>query len=295
MVLVANRNAGGFDPRRLGQVRRLLERHGQVDVVETGRACELDEVLADLDGRDLAVAGGDGTIHHAVARLRHAGRAREQPVGVIPMGSGNDLLLGQGCSADALEVASSWGTSVARPFDALVGDAGQTVVNAVGLGIGVRASAWSRPFKHRLPGYMAYRIGALGAGLTTRSWNLRVLADGRPFAPADGRGVLSVVIANGSTFGGGTCAIPSARPDDGLMDVLVSRASGPISRMGYGLALRDGTHLDRGDVAHVRCEQVTVEGQAVGANVDGEIWQTPHRRRTFRVEHHAWKLRIPTG
>lgn len=290
-VLVANRNAGRFDPSLVERVSGLLGHHGDVDVVETDDPAQLDPIIATLGDASLVVAGGDGTVHHAVVALDRAGRADTHPLGVIPLGSGNDLVLGLGSSGDPLEVAARWGVSTARPLDLVVGD--DTVVNAVGMGLGVRASAWSRPLKKHLPGSIAYRLGAVAAATATGSWQLQVHADGHHVAPAKAGAMLSVVVANGSTFGGGTPAIPPARPDDGLLDVLVSCASGPLARIGYGRALQNGTHLTRPDVTHVQCREVIITGRPVATNVDGEAPRPRRPRHRFRVLPAAWQIRLP--
>lgn len=293
MVLVANRQAGRFRGDLLRQIISCLTPHGSVDVVETDRPSQLTEIIAALGPRQLLVAGGDGTIRHTVDQLRRAGQARTRSVGVIPIGSGNDLLTGLGCTTDPVAVASAWHESTVRSLDLVTVNDGDTVVNAAGMGIGLRAAGLSGPLKAHVPGWLAYGMGAAAAAAITRGWRLQVRADGRAIAPARGHRALSVVVANGSTFGGGAPAVPDAEPNDGALDVLVSHASGPLARIGYGIALRRGDHIDRTDVAHIRCQDVTVVGEPVGCNLDGDLERARRTRRSFRVVPHAWKLRMP--
>ncbi|MFX3793545.1 hypothetical protein ACJBQ4_11060, partial [Streptococcus suis] len=78
-----------------------------------------------------------------------------------------------------------------------------------------------------------YPLGAVFAGLRSSGWSLRVEVDEQVLA--DGRSrALMVGIGNGPGIGGGTQLLPHAIPDDGLLDVLVSTATGPLARMRYG-------------------------------------------------------------
>lgn len=291
LLLVVNTNAGRVTRERVRRSVDHLAGSLATEVVHTSRPQELDRHLDRLEGRQLVMAGGDGTIHHAVKSLRRAGKAGQVPVGVIPMGSGNDLLLGLGIPDDAERVASSWTRTRVRSLD-LIETEETDVVNAAGAGTGAIASARSRPFKSLLPGRVAYRIGALAAAATTAGWRVRVVADDDVVAQGDRR-LLSVVVANGSTFGGGAAAAPAARPDDGRLDLVVSTATGPIARTRYGLQLRHGEHVHRRDVLVRRARHVEISGRPVPYNLDGELQLERQDRRSFTVAPSAWKLRIP--
>ena len=49
--------------------------------------------------------------------------------------------------------------------------------------------------------------------------------------------ILMVAVGNGANVGGGTELTPHADPGDGAVDVMVSRAIGPLARLGYGAKL----------------------------------------------------------
>ncbi len=71
-----------------------------------------------------------------------------------------------------------------------------------------------------------------------------------------------VGVANGRTIGGGAPLAPDAEPDDGLLDVVVATSTGPLARLRFGVALREGEHVDRDDVLVIRGRSVTVTGDA---------------------------------
>ncbi|MBK7217076.1 MAG: acylglycerol kinase family protein [Candidatus Promineofilum sp.] len=61
-----------------------------------GHATELAAAAAG-EGYDLvAAAGGDGTVNEVVNGLVGAGERASLPMGIIPIGSGNDLAFGLG-------------------------------------------------------------------------------------------------------------------------------------------------------------------------------------------------------
>ncbi len=101
--------------------------------------------------------------------------------------------------------------------------------------------------------------------------------------------VLLVGVGNGPFIGGGTPLFPGARGDDGVLDVVVSCATGPAARAAFGLALRKGTHLERDDVVAARGTSVRIHGDALGLDADGEL-EDAVTDRSWRVQPGAWSL-----
>jgi diacylglycerol kinase family enzyme len=83
-----------------------------------------------------------------------------------------------------------------------------------------------------------------------------------------------------------------ARPDDGLLDVVVVAAAGPAAKAAFAAALVAGTHLERGDVHHLRGTSVQVDGEPVRHNADGEL-DDEVTGRGYRVLPAAWSLLVP--
>ena len=98
-----------------------------------------------------------------------------------------------------------------------------------------------------------------------------------------------VGIANAPSIGGGTRLVPPAVPDDGELDVIVVSAVTAAARVAFGVALRDGVHLDRDDVVHLRGRTVTIAGEAVAHDLDGELTD-PRESCTYTVEPGAWRM-----
>ncbi|MCK2212258.1 lipid kinase [Actinomadura sp. ATCC 31491] len=296
LLAMGNPAAGGDDEETRRAVLDVLADGADVVSRVLDGPGDLDRALAEHPDRDPVVLGGDGTLHRVVAALLARGELERRPVGLIPMGTGNDLARTLGIPLDPAEAARVVLTGVERPLDLLVahegggGGGAGIVLNAVHVGVGAEASRQATPLKPVLR-RAAYAAGALLAGVRSRGWRLRVRVDGRPVA--DGRRrVLMVGIGNGASIGGGTPLAPDARPDDGLADVIVSYAVSPGARLAYGVLLRLGRHPRREDVATFRGREVVIEGEPVPANADGEL-HPPAARRSWTLRPAAWRIIAP--
>ncbi len=291
LLLIANSAAGGTEQAAVEAGVAVLRRRANVEVAATSSAEECAEVLAARNGRRVVVCGGDGSVHTVVGALHAAGDLAE-PIGLIPLGTGNDLARALGIPLDPTRAAEIVLDGEQRQLDLLVDDAGEVVVNVVHIGIGAEAVRAARAVKSWF-GRFAYALGGVLAGSREQGWRLRVEVDGRAVAEPDRR-LLQVGIGLGRTVGGGTPLVPHASPDDGLADVVVSAATGPVARVSYALRLRRGEQLDRPDVWSTRGRTVTVTGQDFPYNADGEV-RGPVPHRVWRVEPAGWRLTVPRG
>ncbi|MGY1650744.1 diacylglycerol/lipid kinase family protein [Geodermatophilus sp. SYSU D01119] len=295
LLVVVNRGAGSAGEERLARVLEVLRGGADVEVAVTGSPGELDDVVAARGARRLVVAGGDGSVSAVVAALDRAGDLGD-PLGIVPLGTGNDLAGALGLPDDPAGAARVVLDGTPRRLDLLRDDAGGVVVNAVHAGIGVRAAGEAARLKDRL-GALAYPVGAALAG-TGPGEALRVAVDGALVALPDGRAadgetpLLMVGVCNGPTIGGGTALAPGADPGDGLADVVVSAATGPAARVAFAAALLAGRHGERDDVVVVRGREVALSGGPVGLDADGDLLD-PVPARTWRVAPGAWSVPLP--
>ncbi|MFA9429836.1 diacylglycerol kinase family protein [Egicoccus sp. AB-alg2] len=285
-VLLVNAAAGSAEDAAIDTAAATLRDAGHdVEVRACGHPDDVDAVIGDLAGRTLVVCGGDGSLHVAVTRLRATGHL-DTSVALLPLGTGNDFARAMDLPLeDPAAAAARILDASSRRIDLLVEAGGERVcVNALHLGLGATAAVRAEALKDTLSD-LAYPVGALLAGLTEGGTPVRVTVDGRELA--DGPTLL-VAVCNGPGFGGGALAAPDADPTDGLLDVVVSQATGPLERAAFGLALQRGTHLQRDDVVLARGREVTVEGEGLRDDVDGELGEPDDAARTWRVEPRAW-------
>ena len=290
MLVIANEEAGRTRESVSAAMAEIM-RWGEAELVTCREPSDLDSVLDRRDGRPLVVAGGDGSLHAVLERLWQRGEADQCPVGLVPLGTGNDFARGIGIPLDPVTAACQLHDARPHPIDLVVDDAGGVVVNAMHVGVGAEAATAARPLKPVLR-IAAFPIGAVLAGLRAKGWRLRVEVDGVPVASGRRR-VLMAGLANGPTIAGGTAVFgPDASATDGLIDVVVSLAVGPLARIAYAARLRRGTHLQRGDVLYRRGRTLTIRGEPFEINADGEL-DGPVRLRTWTVQPGAWRLLLP--
>ena len=292
LLVVTNAAAGSTDDERVDAALAVLRAAADVRVDTCADPGDLDRLLDGLGDRTLVLAGGDGSVHTAVASLRRRGElSPDRPLGLVPLGTGNDLARTLGIPLDPAGAARALLTGRPRPLDLLVDDTGGVVVNAVHLGVGAEAAEKAGALKERL-GKAAYAVGSVLAGAGSTGWDLRVEVDGEPLHTDEP--VLMVGVANGRTIGGGAELAPDAAPDDGLLDVVVATSTGPLARLGFGVALREGGHVEREDVVAIRGRTVTVTGEPFPLNADGEL-DGPVDRRTWTVQPGAWAVLVGAG
>ena len=193
-----------------------------------GHAAELARQAA-LQADAVVAVGGDGTVHEVAAGLLAA--TRPVPLGLVPVGSGNDF-------ARALGVPARWPDAVqalasACPARADVGrvrwvdDDGEHeahFVNAAGLGFDAAVALAVRDAK-ALPGAAGYLLAALRALRHFRPPHLHL--DVHPSVGAIERFEgphFFAYVGNGRSSGGGIPLTPSASVWDGHLDACLVRS-----------------------------------------------------------------------
>jgi YegS/Rv2252/BmrU family lipid kinase len=282
LLVITNAAAGGA--QGVDAAVRTLRERAEVTVAATGSPEDCAAAVAGRGDRRVVICGGDGSVHVVVTAL-HRVDALAEPVGLIPLGTGNDLARALGVPLDPEAAARLVLDGRPRTLDLLVDDAGGVVVNAVHLGVGAEAARRAASLKPRL-GRLAYLVGGVTAGVAAPGWRLTVRVDGTQLV--DGT-VLQVGIGLGRSVGGGSPLTPHSVPDDQLADVVVSEAIGPLARLGYGLRLRRGTHVDRPDVRTARGARIEAAGEPFHYNTDGEV-RGPVESRSWTIDPRGWRL-----
>lgn len=289
LLVITNAAAGSAHQEAVDAAVETLSERADVEVAATTSPEDCDAAVARRGGRRLVVCGGDGSVHFIVTALHRAGELAD-PLGLIPLGTGNDLARALGLPLDPREAAKVVLDGSPHQLDLLVDDGGGLVINAVHLGVGAEAARAAASLKPRL-GRFAYVVGGVSAGATASGWRVAVRVDGRVLT--DGRQkVLQVGIGLGRSVGGGSPLTPHSVLDDQLADVVVSEAVGPLARLGYGLRLRRGSHVERPDVHTARGKKVEAQGERFHYNADGEI-HGPVERRVWTIQPEGWRLITP--
>ena len=234
----------GRGASRLDRLRILAGRAG-AGLVVSRSAEDLAEQArrAAADGVErLVVAGGDGTMHWAVQGLAGTRTA----LGIVPAGTGNDLAgtLGIPCELDAA-VARALGGEV-RPLD-LVRAGGRLAIGYAGVGFDSEVTRLANAVT-LLRGPLVYPYAVFRTLASFRPPSIRVEHDGGVF---EGR-VMFAVAANLPRFGGGMMIAPDAKPDDGLLDLVIVKEIPRYSLLAVFPRVYKGTHVTHPAVTIVR-------------------------------------------
>ena len=287
-LLVTNSSAGTNEDEAVDEARTVLAEKGPVEVVATGSPDELDEVLRGADGRTVVVAGGDGSLHAVVNALYRLDLVGSVPIGLVPLGTGNDFARGIGIELDPAKAAELVAVTEPEPLDLVLDSTGTVMVNNAHLGVGAEASRSGAGWKRRI-GRAGYAVGALSAGLNPDFVRVRVVVDG--VGVYSGR-VAQVAVANGPNVGGGTELVPGADPSSRTLTVIISRAVGPLNRLLYAIRLRRGEHHLMREVSRMTGKEVNVSGGEFRLSTDGEL-SGPHRSVTWELLPGALRMHQP--
>ncbi len=225
---------------------------------------------------DLVVlGGGDGTLSSAAPALIETGL----PLGILPLGTANDLARTLGIPLDIAGAAQVIVDGKLRRID--LGEVnGKPFFNVASMGLSV---GMTRELTHDVK----QRWGRLGYAVAT----FRALWHMRPFSAAIRSGdevhkvrTLQISIGNGRYYGGGMAVEEGAEIDDGLLN-LYSMEFAHLWKLALVYpAFRKGRHGMWKEVRTMRCSEVEVRtGHPKKINTDGEIsTETPAQFRVLR-------------
>ena len=243
----AGRGAG---MAHLDRIRVLASHHG-AGLVVTRKVSDLAAQArrAAEDGVErLLVAGGDGTMHHAAQGLAGTDCA----LGVIPLGSGNDLAgtLGIPPDLDAAVDLALHGT-VRRIDLARVGET--YCIGYAGVGFDSEVTRFANKVKY-LRGPLIYFYAVIHTLITFEPPQMRVTHDGGTF---EGR-VMFTVVNNLPRFGGGMRIAPDAQIDDGLLDLVIVKEIPKRTLLTVFPKVYNGKHVGHPAVTIVRTRRAEI-------------------------------------
>jgi len=247
-----------------------------------------DELSAKLeascgDVESVVVAGGDGTVNSALAVLIRTGK----PLGIIPLGTANDLARTLGVPTDPAAAAAVILSGRKRRVD--VGEVnGRYFLNAAGIGFSARLHRDLTPRVKGLFGPFAYAIGALRMWRRYRPFSVLIRGDELTVR----RRVMQVTIANGRFYGGGMTAHEAARIDDARLDVVMVLPRPWWRHLSSVIRLKRGVYAEDAPVVAeqaARFELTTHRPKTV--TTDGEPSTTTPA--SFRVLPRALEVYVP--
>lgn len=268
-LVILNPAAGRGRARRdWPAIARGLNQAGfSFDEAATSRPLQAREIAEKEAGNYACIvaAGGDGTVHEVVNGLLRSGVP--PPLGVLPLGSGDDF-----AKLLSNSFISGFLNKSIKQFDVgriVSGPDVRYFANGMDIGFGAHGARNVAMVPRFLTGFGAY-LGALALTMV-RYPQLRVrlqLDD----APAFDFTTAMTAVMNGTTFGGSFRVCPEARPDDGLLDLLLVEALGRLEILQLVPKILRGTHGGEARLRFARAKRVIIESDVpLLVEADGEI------------------------
>jgi diacylglycerol kinase (ATP) len=199
--------------------------------------------------RIVVAVGGDGLVRDVAEGVVAAGGT----MAIVPAGRGNDLARALNLPPGVTGLADLLLTAEPRTLDVIDLD-GTIVVGNIYCGIDSVSNAIINNNRW-MPAKLLYRLAPIRAIMSWRAPTYTLTIDGATRTVK----AHTVVVGNSGAYGHGLRIVPSARPDDGHLDVLVV-GDGP--KRNVASFMRDaqrGTHVDRPEVDVTIAHEVTIE------------------------------------
>lgn len=218
------------------------------------------------------VVGGDGMVHLGVNLL--AGTSI--PLGLIPVGTGNDLALAFGIPMHKVDeaVAQFLETLEAGPSLLDTGIAEwvedgevqrRRFLGAVSCGFDAIVNERANRMRHP-KGKSRYTIAITRELARLRPIDYRIEWDG---GVIEQTGAL-VAVANNRSIGGGMLIVPDASMTDGMLDLFIVESLGRIEFLRLYPLVFSGAHVDEPRVTILRTQRARVEAADIITYADGE-------------------------
>ena len=258
---------------------------GQVTVTEgRNHGREVARLLVESGIDTVVVWGGDGTVNAVASQLAF----HDAALGIVPAGSGNGLARELGLDWDperALDVA------LRGPVQFI--DAGELgghlFFNVAGVGFDAHLATVFNAGTHR--GILGYLRAMVRELMTYEPVRYEVKSD--DFLIRDR--AMIVAIANTRQYGNRAIIAPLARPDDGLLALVVVPPLSPLSGLWQACRLFTGTvHRLQGVAMRSVCSGEITGSGPLTFHVDGEV-VSGARELSFNVHPGALGVRVPIG
>lgn len=216
--------------------------------------------------------GGDGTINEVVNGLTGQDTTR---LAIVAAGRGVDLMRSLGETRrprlDLAGLLAATSRRIDLGLATFANGTSRAFVNVAG--VGFDAEVAHRAARSRLPGrHTPYLAGLARALVHYQNQETTVTIDNDQISGA----MRAVLVANGQFFGGGFHIVPSARLDDGCLDVAVITDIGRLALVRAVPSLYRGQHTNHPHFNHYPARTVHVTApESARVELDGEVESPP--------------------
>lgn len=234
-----------------------------VPTMKAGHAVELAREAAKTHPVVVA-CGGDGTVGDVTRGIV----GTEATLGILPMGTGNDVARNLGLKLDLRESVATVLNGVVRRID--VGTInGKPFINNCGTGFDAQVMRTMNTSIRFTRGRAAFLLAILKLFPSYKPFHLTLESDtGEKMSEK----AFMVSVLNGKVYGGGMMAAPLAEMDDGHVDVMVIKALPKSQLLSVIAKVQSGRHVGHPAVKVFTARKLTMDTvPAQPLNIDGDV------------------------
>lgn len=294
-LFIINPAAGKFDHTGefTQKIREACEKHCLAYEILVSRApgdCTRIAQAAAATGDPVRIyaCGGDGTLNEVV---NGAAGYKNAAVTSFPGGTGNDFIR-HFSDPTAFQSCERLLNAEVAELD-LIRCGGQYSINICSMGVDARIASGASKYK-KLPMISGMGVYTLSAGVQIIKGLHRHYVVEIEDEVID-RDLTMICICNASWYGGGYHPVPDAKPDDGLMDVLLVEKITRMQAVTVISKFKTGQYMDLPDlIKPYRCKKLTIHcDEKSEVNLDGELLMA--KDATFEIVPKAIRFFYPKG
>ncbi|MBQ4323841.1 MAG: diacylglycerol kinase family lipid kinase [Clostridia bacterium] len=276
-VFILNPKAGF---RKLEEWKALIAaKFGENAIIRlTERAGHATEIAKEYTNSTIFAVGGDGTVNEVMNGLVGS----DNTLCILPAGSGNDFVRTLYKDIPKKKrtvkgILERIETLKPKKIDCSSAN-GSYFMNIASVGFDAEVVRNSERYEN-IPGLrkLSYIISIFYTIFHYRGIDLKGEIDGIPFEQKS----LLLCVANGKYYGGGVKIAPEAEFDDGKLDAYLIESVSPMRFLSVLPKLAAGTHTKLRFVKHFKADKVTLQGENLTLNLDGEL--SPTQEAAFQV------------
>jgi YegS/Rv2252/BmrU family lipid kinase len=206
-------------------------------------------------------AGGDGTVHSVAAELV----GTDKILGVLPLGSGNGFAKEFGFKMNVRSLLTDINRSESTDIDVIeIND--NLCLNVAGIGLD---SFVAHSFNNlKLRGFIPYIWLTFKTFLALRPFHVKIKCDGKEIVSEK---LFVLTIANTRQFGNNAFIAPDAKPNDGMIDIVMIRPFPKILGSIFIIRLFTKRITNSKYVKHFQTnKEIVIETAETRFHIDGE-------------------------
>lgn len=255
-----------------------LQQHDAIEVCITegaGDAQRLARKGAEAGVTRVIAAGGDGTVNEVLNGL--SAHLAQVTLGVLPMGTGNDLSRSLGLPQMPMKVLPHLlNDGTTRQLDVLRvkhGDKTRIALNHINAGYGNLIAEEVSAEDKQTWGPFAYMASAASQVWDREAYRTQICCNGADLEVID---AVNIFVVNGRTIAGGFRVAPRASMEDGLFEVIVMRSGSLVELAEMAAMTLAGKLAESQHVVARAVHSLHIESDPpMTFNVDGEHFDVP--------------------